>query len=244
MLQKQPCLPNQFHGLRHHQLPVGDPLRHGRTGVDAQRQQRDIVRPHGVQSCGGIDRMSLPIPVGPGKAVDGGDGQGESGGFQLLPGLNLLGRRDALVDFFQQGVVAGLKAQIREVQPRRPEGGQVLRRLLQDALGACIGGDPLAFGKQLPDVAQNFQQLRRGENQRVSVGQKEAFHAWVLRPRPAQVLQHLTDRGDGELLCLIHIAKGTLVVAASHSHLDDQAMGFAGGAVDGSGIVQHGRPPF
>ncbi|MPM85175.1 hypothetical protein SDC9_132253 [bioreactor metagenome] len=114
--------------------------------------------------------MGLPVPVGAGKAADGGDGEGQPGGLQLLARLNLLGNRHALVDFLKQRLVSRLKAEVCKVQSRLAKGGQILGGLPQNALGACICGNAGALGEQRPDIPQNLQQTVRRENQRVSVG--------------------------------------------------------------------------
>ena len=235
--QEQPGLPDQLHGVRQGQAALLHPLVHGGAGINTEGQQSDIVGPHGVEGMGRVHGVVLPAH-GAGQAVDGRHGQADSGGLQLLSCLDLLGHGNALVDLLQKGLVAGLQAQIGQVQACRPESFQVLRRLFQDAFRAGINGHPLTLRQILPDIIQDPEQMLRGQDQGVAVRQKHP--ADDARPGvvgPGQVLHHLLDGHDAEGLVLVHVAEGALVMAAPHGHLDDETVGLAGGTVDRTGIV-------
>ena len=161
-----------------------------------------------------------------------------------LPGL--LPRRHngrggvALAHPLQHRVTARFQAHIHHFQSVFPQLTQLVIGFHLQAPGRGVAGDPLALGKQAVHHGQNFQQLIGFPHQGVAVGQKHPLHPAVYLPGQAEVLPDLLHGPQGKPLVVIHIAEGAAVVAAPVGHLDDEAVGLAGGPIDLS-LVSHGQ---
>ena len=150
----------------------------------------------------------------------------------------------AFFDSGQDDVVAGLHPDVNPPQPGLGQGVKLIRTFAVDVLGRTIDGDPLQPGKQGVAVTADCRQGRGRHGDGVAGGEKQGAHPGAIRCRGInQVRLDLGHRPDLELHAVfIDHAEGAEVVGAAHGGLDEQAVGFTGGPVNGA-VVAHGEVP-
>ncbi len=152
--------------------------------------------------------------------------------------------RGAFFDPGQDDVVPGLHPHVNPPQPGLGQGLQLIRTLAADILGRTVDRDPLEPGKEGVAVAANFRQGRGRHGDGIARREKQGSHPGAVSPR--SLLQVGLDLGHRPHLELdpvfINHAEGAEVVRAAHRGLDQQAVGFTGGAVNGA-VVAHGGVP-
>ena len=92
--------------------------------------------------------------------------------------LDLLGDRHALVDVGQRLVVAGLEAQVEQLEPGLAQAAQLVDALGQQVarVGVASSRAPGA-GSSVAQQVEDLVQLARREGERVAVGQEDAVDA-------------------------------------------------------------------
>ena len=129
------------------------------------------------------------------------------------------------------------QAHVHDAEALGPELGQLGGRFPLDAAGRAVDGHPLALRDVHPDELQNALQVLHGQDEGIAVGEEDPLDEAVVGPGPGQIFKDLLDGPDGEVLGLVHIAKGAPIVGAAVRHLYDEAVGLAGRAVDVAGIT-------
>ena len=145
----------------------------------------------------------------------------------------------AFVHPAQHLVAAGLQPHIHHGQALRPQQAQVLLAFDLETGGRGVARHPLALREQTVDQAQNLAQFLRFPHQGVAVRQKDPLHLFIDPAGHLEVLPDLLHGSDGEVLVVVHIAKGAAVVAASVGHLHDEAVSLTGRTVYLS-LITHG----
>ncbi|SCJ51696.1 Uncharacterised protein [uncultured Blautia sp.] len=148
----------------------------------------------------------------------------------------------ALAHPLQNVVAPGLQSHVDHGQALVPQRPQLLLRPDTDGGRGRVAGDPLTLWEQLPNGVQDGVKLIRFPDQCIAICQKHPVHPAVHAPGDAEVLQHLLQGTNGEVLLLIHAAEGAGVVAAPVGHLDDEAVRLRGRTVNAS-LVSH-TPSF
>jgi hypothetical protein len=86
-------------------------------------------------------------------------------------------------------------------------------------------------------------QIMKGGSERVAVCKEDPPRVSTSRQTGANVLFHLGEAADAELLLFVRGAEDALVVGTPDRVLEDQACGLAGGPYDDSFIFRHGFSP-
>ena len=146
----------------------------------------------------------------------------------------------ALAHELQHVIAAGLQPHVEEGQALVPQELELLVRPDLEGGGRGVAADPLALREELPDGIQDGDKVADLADQGVAVRQEDPAHIAVVLPGQVEVLQHLGQGAEGEALLLIHAAEGAGIVAAAVGHLDDEAVGLRGGAVNAA-VISHFR---
>ena len=178
-------------------------------------------------------------PLAPGEPQDGGHRELQAGVRGAPAPLDLLRHGHALVDVRQRLLVAGLEAEIEELDAALAQRGEFLHRFAQQVARVGVAAHALQVGQGAMQQVEDRVELARAQGHRVAVGEEHAPHPLAHAHRQAgDVLHDLVERSHRERLLQVGAAEVAGVVGAAVGDLDDQAVGFAGRADDGA-VVPH-----
>ena len=137
-------------------------------------------------------------------------------------------------------VVAGLEAQVEQLESAPPQLSKLLDVLGEQVAGVGVAAHALQVGQRAAQEVEDVAELARAERERVAVGEEHALDALPHgRGERGDVVDDLREGSHGERLVEVSPAEVTGVVGAAVRDLDDQARSLARGSDDGA-VIPHG----